>query len=102
MHRLMSILMLVAVCSLTNVLRAEALLLTGPRGVGATIDDMRVAEGVHCRPGSRHHRARPYDGCHKVQRRGPAIVRPSPPSAPMRENWGFRHNGGFGSLHEAW
>jgi len=100
MRRLMSILVLAAVCSLTNVLRAEALPLTGPHG--AAIDEMRVVERAHCRPGSRHHRARPYDGCHKVQRRGPAIVRPSPPSAPMREHWGVPRNGTFGSLHEAW
>jgi hypothetical protein len=98
MRRLISILVLAAMCSLTNVLRAEALPLTGPHG--AAIDDMRLAEGAHCRPGSRHHRVRPYDGCHKVQRREPAIVRPSPPSTPMREHWGVPRNGSFGSLFE--
>ena len=100
MRRLMSILVLAAVYSLTNVPRAEALPLTASHG--AAIDDMRVAEEAHCRPGSRHHRVRPYDGCHKVQRRGPAIVLPSPPSAPSRDNWGSRHYGGFGSLHGDW
>ena len=102
MRRLMPILVLAAVCSLTNVLRAEALPLTGPHGIGAAIGDMRLAERAHCRSGWRHHRVRPYDGCHKVQRRGPVIVRPSPPSPPMRDNWGSRHDGTFGSLHEAW
>jgi hypothetical protein len=100
MRRLMSILVLAALCSLTNVPRAEALPLTGPHG--AAIDDMRVAERAHCRPGSRHHRVRPYDGCHKVQRRGPAIVRPSPLPAPMPQYWGFPRNGSFGSLHGDW
>jgi hypothetical protein len=97
MRRLMPILVLAAVCSLTNVLRAEALPLTGPHG--AAIDAMRLAERAHCRSGWRHHRVRPYDGCHKVQRHGPAIVRPSPPSPPMRDNWGSRDDGTFGSLH---
>jgi hypothetical protein len=63
---------------------------------------MRLAERAHCRSGWRHHHVRPYDGCHKVQRRGPAIVRPLPPLPPRRDNWGSRHDGTFGSLHEAW
>jgi hypothetical protein len=96
MHRLMSILVLAAVCSLTNALRVEALPLTGSHV--AAIDDMRIAESAHCRPGSRHHRVKPYDGCRKVQRRVPAIVRPSPPSAPMPQYW--PRDGSFGSLHE--
>lgn len=100
MRRLMSILVLAAVCGLTNVLPAEALPLTGLHG--AAIDDMRVAERAHCRPGSRHHRVRPYDGCRKVQRRGPAVVQPLLPSVPPQKNWGVPRNGTFGSLHEAW
>jgi hypothetical protein len=97
MHRLMLILVLAAVCGVTNVPKAEALPLIA---LHAAIDDMRVAERAHCRPGSRHHRVRPYDGCHKVQRRGPALVQPSPPSVPRQENWGVPRNGSFGSLHE--
>jgi hypothetical protein len=99
MRRLLSILALAAAFGLagTPSNRAEATVLTGPHGLGAAVDDLRLAEPAHCRPGRRHHRARPYDGCRKVQRRAPAIVRPSPPVRdfvpPMRES-------GFGSLHE--
>jgi hypothetical protein len=78
--------------------RAEAIVLPGLHGIGAAIDESRVAEQAHCRPNRRHHRVRPYDGCYKVLRREPAIVQPSP---PMRGNWGFQHhNGSFGSLFE--
>jgi hypothetical protein len=99
MRRLTSILALAAACGLTNAPadRAEAIVLTGLHGIGAAIDDSHVVEQAHCRPGRRHHRVRPYDGCYKVQRRGPAIVQPSP---PMRGNPGFQHDGGFGSLFE--
>ena len=102
MRRLMSILALAAACGLTSAPtdRAEAIVLTGLHGIGAAIDDSHVAEQAHCRPGQRHHRVRPYDGCYKVQRRRPAIVQPPLPSPSMRGNWGFPHDGSFGSLFE--
>jgi len=97
MRRLMSILALAAAFSLASAAadRAAAIVLAGPHGIGAAVADIGVAGQAHCRPGRRHHRVRPYDGCSKVHRRAPVIVRPAPPiwTPPMRES-------GFGSLHE--
>ncbi len=94
MPRLMLVLALAALSSLmcTPADRAGAIVPTGPHGMGAAIDDIGVAEQAHCRPGRRHHRVRPYDGCYTTRRRAPVIVQPSPPPT--------RQDGGFGSLHE--
>jgi hypothetical protein len=62
-------------------------------GLGTAFDDIWVGEQVHCRPGRRHHRIWPYDGCYPNRHRGPAVVRPAPLPPP-------RQDGGFGSLHE--
>ena len=74
MHKFTPLIAAAAVCvaGVSLASRADAGALAGADGLRPALDEMSLAEKVHCRPGRVHHRGWPHDGCSRRVYRAPA------------------------------